>query len=326
MHVQFAYFESEQVVEFLVKNFGLEALKKILTDLGDGVDINEAIARNTAPMEKIEKDFAAFERDRANNLAPGLDWTKPKGTSRERDVVALESFATNLVQAPLTNAPVAQSAETAAVTNSSLPNYWQLTRQAKTALAGKHWADAKAPLERVIELYPKQSGPDSAYAMLAAAHRELNETNEERQVLIKLAPLEADDTDTFMRLAELDAGAGDWQGVAENAERFLAANPLLAQPYRYLALASEKLGQADPAIRSFQRMLLLDPSDPAEIHYHLARLLRQKGDAAGAKRHVLQALEEAPRFRDAQRLLLELETNNAAEAQPAASHPGDKKS
>jgi tetratricopeptide (TPR) repeat protein len=201
-----------------------------------------------------------------------------------------------------------------------------LTRQARTALAGKHWADAKAPLQRVIELYPKQAGPDSAYAMLAAAHRELNETNEERQVLIKLAALEADDTDTFMRLMELDTGAGDWQGVAENAERFLAANPLVAQPYRYLALASEKLGQADPAIRSFQRMLLLDPSDPAEIHYHLARLFRQKGDAAGAKRHVLQALEEAPRFRDAQRLLLELETNNAAEAQPAASHPGDKKS
>jgi tetratricopeptide (TPR) repeat protein len=129
-----------------------------------------------------------------------------------------------------------------------------------------------------------------------------------------------------MRLMELDTGAGDWNGVAENAERFLAANPLVAQPYRYLALASEKLGQPDPAIRSFGRMLLLDPSDPAEIHYHLARLLRQKGDAAGAKRHVLQALEEAPRFRDAQRLLLEIETNNPAESPPAAARPGDKKS
>lgn len=326
MHVQFAYFESEQVVEFLVQNFGIEALKKILVDLGDGVDINEAIARNTAPMEKIEKDFAAFERDRANNLAPGLDWTKPKLAAREQDVVALEFIATNLVHVPPTNAPAVQSAATPAATNSSAPNYWRLTRQARTALSAKDWADAKAPLQQIIELYPKQAEPDSAYAMLAAAHRELSETNEEREVLMKLAPLEADDTDTFMRLMDLDAGAGDWHGVAENAERFLAANPLLAQPYRYLALASEKLGQPDPAIRSFERMLLLDPSDPAEIHYHLARLLRQKGDAAGAKRHVLQALEEAPRFRDAQRLLLEIETNNPAEAQPAAARPGEKKS
>jgi hypothetical protein len=38
--------------------------------------------------------------------------------------------------------------------------------------------------------------------------------------------------------------------------------------------------------------------------------LHARGDAeAEAKRHVLQALEEAPRFREAQRLLLELEKN-----------------
>jgi hypothetical protein len=52
-------------------------------------------------------------------------------------------------------------------------------------------------------------------------------------------------------------------------------------------------------------MLLLDPPDPAEVHFRLARLLRKAGDPA-AKRHVLQALEEAPRFRDAHRLLLEI--------------------
>jgi hypothetical protein len=50
---------------------------------------------------------------------------------------------------------------------------------------------------------------------------------------------------------------------------------------------------------------LLDPPDPAEAHYRLARLLHQAGDPA-AKRHVLQALEEAPRFREAHRLLLEI--------------------
>ncbi len=95
---------------------------------------------------------------------------------------------------------------------------------------------------------------------------------------------------------ELDEAAKDWPGVSENAERFLAVNPLVPQPYRYLARASEELGKPDPAIRSYQRLLLLDPPDPADVHYHLARLLHQKGDAAGAKRQVLQALEEAPRF------------------------------
>ena len=52
-------------------------------------------------------------------------------------------------------------------------------------------------------------------------------------------------------------------------------------------------------------MLLFDPPDPADVHFRLARLLRQAGDPA-AKRQVLQALEEAPRFREAQRLLLDI--------------------
>ncbi|HKS35988.1 MAG TPA: tetratricopeptide repeat protein, partial [Verrucomicrobiae bacterium] len=78
MHVQFAYYESSLVVEFLVGRFGFEKLKLILLDLGEGVDINEAIPKHTAPMEEIEKDFAAFAKNRAKDLAPGLDWEKPK--------------------------------------------------------------------------------------------------------------------------------------------------------------------------------------------------------------------------------------------------------
>jgi len=83
-------------------------------------------------------------------------------------------------------------------------------------------------------------------------------------------------------------------------------NPLLLQPYRHLARADEELGKASAAIRANETLLLLDPPDPADVHFHLAKLMRQTGDAR-AKRQVLQALEEAPRFRDAQRLLLEIE-------------------
>jgi hypothetical protein len=61
----------------------------------------------------------------------------------------------------------------------------------------------------------------------------------------------------------------------------------------------------------------LDPPDLADTHFRLARQLRRLGDQAAAKRQTLEALEEAPRFRDAQRLLLELEKS----APPAAAAP-----
>ncbi len=353
LHVQFAYFESELVIEYLVQNFGLDTVKRILGDLGDGVAINEAIARRAAPMVKIEKDFAAFARDKAINLAPGLDWEKPEegpavlrfmqGDRKSRKKSGPDSSAaTNsfelhgiLPATPETNR-LAQSTnfasdstragdlikgesegtngprERVSLPHSNLPNYWKLTQEAEDALAAKKFAEAKAPLNTLIKLFPAQTGSDNAYAMLAAAQRGLNETNQERETLVKLASLQNDANNAYLRLMELDEARQDWAGVAENAERFLAVDPLLPQPYRYLARASEELGRPAPAVRSYQRLLLLDPPDPAETHFRLAFQLRRLGDTRAAKRQVLEALEEAPRFRAAQRLLLELQDGPAA--------------
>src|SRR5258708_30297368 len=77
LYLQFAYYESSLVVEFLIQRFGLEHLKALLRDLAEGTEINQAIEKNTAPMERIEADFTAFARERTLQLAPGLDWEKP---------------------------------------------------------------------------------------------------------------------------------------------------------------------------------------------------------------------------------------------------------
>jgi hypothetical protein len=53
MHLQFAYYESSLVVEFLVEKFGLASLKDILADLAEGEEINSVISRRTAPIDQI---------------------------------------------------------------------------------------------------------------------------------------------------------------------------------------------------------------------------------------------------------------------------------
>jgi len=319
-HVQFAYYESSLVVEYIVQQFGFPALKDILTDLGNGAKINDAIARHTEDMPKLERDFAEYARTQALNLAPGLDWTRidSEGRSGPPEVAATNMADSDIIKllmrkredASATNAvALRQEAGTnsGAKANSPKPNYWKLILEARIALDEKRWADARVPLKKLMELFPNQNGSDSAYALLAAADRQLNETNEEFEVLSKFAKLDSDDTDAFMRLMELDETRGNWPGVVENAERFLAVNPLLPEPYRRLAKASEQVGNAAPAIRAYQRLLLMDPPDPADLHYRLAKLLHKQGDAPGAKRHVMQALEDAPRFPAALQLLLELQ-------------------
>jgi tetratricopeptide (TPR) repeat protein len=184
-------------------------------------------------------------------------------------------------------------------------NYWALMEEARELVAQEKWEAAKVPLETLISECPDQSGPDNAYALLAAVYHGLDETEQECAALEKWADSDADALDAYQRLMELGEKDKDWKVVARNADRFLAVHPLLPQPYRFLARASEELGETAPAINAYQKVLLLDPPDPADVHYRLAGLLHKSDDPA-AKRHVLQALEEAPRFRDAHRLLLEL--------------------
>lgn len=286
MHLQFAYFESYLAVEFLVKKFGIESLRKILHDLGEGTEINAAIAKHTAPLDEVEKDFEKFAKTRAEQLAPELVFDKPERDEDEDGVAS--------------------------------KNFYVLTRVAKKLLAQKKYQEAKAPLEKLMQFFPGNTGPDNCYALLAAAHRGLNETNEERVVLTTLAALEADDLDTYARLMDLSAEIKDWGAVATNAQRYLAVNPLVALPYRYLADAAEKLNDIDTAIAAGRTLLKLDPPDAAGAHYQLARLLYRTGHPA-AKRHLLQALEEAPRFREAHKLLLEMTSKTASASPPPSS-------
>lgn len=304
VHLQFAYYESSLVVEFLVRRFGADALPAILRDLGDGAEINQAITKRTEPMAKLEADFAAFARDRAEKFAPGLDWEKPDFLKLA--VGGARTPRPGASASPRAPKPGAEEAAWEAWAKSHPTNFWVLTRQAEQLVESRQWPAAKAVLERLLALYPDSTGADSPDRLLAAAHRALGETNAERRVLARLAAKDDAAIDAYLRLMELADAARDWPAVILNAQRYLAVDPLVPAPYRFLAEAGEATGETQTAMGAYRALLQLDPPDPAEVHFRLAKLLYQTGDPA-AKRQVLQALEEAPRYRGALRLLLEIE-------------------
>ena len=281
-HLGFAYFESSLVVEYLVERFGLEKLKRILADLAKGVEINEAIAAHAQPIAKIDAEFAERAKILAKAVGPALDWAKPKPS----DVASDEAIEKFVAKHP--------------------NNFEALMAQALQHVQAKDWEAAKGPLKKLIAWYPEQHDAESAYSLLARAHRELKETDAELAVLNKIAELSPDAPDVFARLMELAKERKDWPDALANAERFAAVNPLSPLPHRAEAEASEALGKKPAAIAAYRTVLKLDPENPADLHYRLARLLHETKDPA-AKREVLLALEEAPRFRDALKLLLEID-------------------
>ena len=331
MDLQFAYYESSLVVEFLVQKFGLDQLKGILLDLAEGTGINQAIEKHTVPLATLEKDFADYAHKRAVDLAPGLDFEKPKFDGGAAPL-ALSDVATNL--GGIQHLPLKRSSRLSgsgseqdkAITewiNNHPTNFFALNEQARRLMEQKDFRAAKAPLEKLVQLYPAETGADSAAAMLAEVYRQLGETNAELQIQATVARQDDEALPAYQRLMELAAAGQDWAEVKQNAQRYLAVNPLVPLPYRFLAQASDHLQETQNGIDAYRALLELEPADPAEVHFHLAQLLQRAGNKE-ARRHLLQALEEAPRYRAALDLLLEV-NGEAPQAKADTARPQEGK-
>ncbi|MGH7958310.1 MAG: peptidase MA family metallohydrolase, partial [Opitutaceae bacterium] len=283
-HMQFAYLQSSLVVEYIIGQFGVEKLRAILADLREGTEINAALAKYTVPLETLETEFAAYAKEQANQLAPKLGWERPE---------------------PELLMPGAE-AKLAEWEKDHPDNYWLLRLKAQRLIEQQKWEEAKAPLQRLVELYPQQKGAESAYRSLVSAHRALNDPAAEREVLNKWVEVDDEATDGYLRLMELAAAEKDWPTVTRNSERYLAVNPLVPPPYRYLAQAATASGDDSSAVVAWRTLIQLDVPERAEGHYQLAALLHKRGDDVEARRHTLLALEETPRYRAALRLLLDL--------------------
>lgn len=281
LHLEFAYFESSLVVDFIVQRFGFDALKAILADLGAGQDIYTTIPAHTMPLPEMEKQFSAFAVAMAKNLAPGVDLDKPP----------------DLVSDP----------DDTAWAGEHPASFYLRMRAARQLMDARNWAKAEPLLTSLAASYHAEKGAENPLWLLAETERNLKETNTELATLQKFARQESDFQDLDERLIELYQAQSNWPEVTKYAEALLAINPLISLPHRALAEAGVATGNREQAITACRRLLLLDPPDPVDLHYQLARLLHARGHSEDeAERQVLQALEEAPRFRYAQRLLLEI--------------------
>ncbi|MDP6058129.1 MAG: peptidase MA family metallohydrolase, partial [Pirellulaceae bacterium] len=280
MHLQFAYFESSLVVEFLIERHGLETLQRVLDDLGVGMSINDSLARYTGSLELLDDEFATFARQQAEQMAPKADWSEAD-LPQDADVATLKLWV------------------------ATHPNHFvAMSRLAAALIQQNRWNDAKTLLPEIIALFPDYHETGNAYTMLAKVHQELGETKEERAVLEELTALSDDDVDALGRLMDLCIEQEDWDAALKTADRLLGINPLIAAPHRVIARAAEQLNDSPGAITALRALVALNPIDPADVHFRLAMHLTELSELSAARREVLRSLEEAPRFRAAHRQLL----------------------
>ncbi|MCA1962839.1 MAG: hypothetical protein LDL31_02700 [Prosthecobacter sp.] len=278
--MMFAYYQSSQVVAWLLERYGMEKLQGILRSLAEGRRINEAIAAHTEPLEKLEPAFTAWLEAKARAFGSGADWEKP--TPEQVNALDPDSLADFAQKNP--------------------KNLWAIRQQAQALIDDKKWSEILPLAEKLIALVPEDYSAESGWQLKAMALRKLKRDAEEEAVLRQIAEHETGAMPTFLRLIELDLPRQDWPQARLNAQRALALNPFLRQPQQALAESAEATGAQAEAVAAWQRLLILSPDTAATTHYRLARLLREK-DEPQARRHLLDSLALAPRFREGLSLL-----------------------
>ncbi|MBD5779441.1 tetratricopeptide repeat protein [Pelagicoccus sp. NFK12] len=286
--VQFAYYQSYLVVEYIAQRFGMDPLRDLLVSLGDGVSINDGLERHLAPLAELDEEFAAFAEAKASALASSYRFESQGG-------------------------PIGAVMDLA----SPQTNYSAKLDNALASLEAEKWEEAIEELEALAQSAGYLPGPENAHWPLSKAYRGIGYKEEEARILKVMVEHETHRLPPVIRLLELAGERGDPQEILKWSSAWLAINPMAETPWRSLLSSSQAMDLSQKSIEAISALLALKTPDRPSLHYQMA-LLTGATDPRGAKRHVLQALEEAPRFADAYQLLKKLQSDIARSELPSS--------
>jgi tetratricopeptide (TPR) repeat protein len=160
----------------------------------------------------------------------------------------------------------------------------------------------------IVAMYPEYVGDASAYELIADAAEMKGDAKTETAMLNAYMREGGQMPALLKRLATLEEAAGHSDEAAATLERLNYVYPVkdeeLHQKLGDLLFAGK---QYDRAIREYNALVASNPVDKAGAEFKLAQAYFAAGQKDKAQESVLAALETAPGYRPAQKLLLELQ-------------------
>lgn len=181
---------------------------------------------------------------------------------------------------------------------------------AARAFGDDDWAGLVDAAQTLIDLYPDYSEPDSPYLMLAKAFEELDREADMRQALETYWRRGGYDPTALKRYAGLLADEGKTARAIDVLDTVAFVQPLDNELHQRLGELLLAEGRAERALEAFEIVLARDAYDKANAYFQIARAHDALGDVDATRENLLKALDVAPGFRDAQRLLLEVMRRN----------------
>ncbi len=159
-----------------------------------------------------------------------------------------------------------------------------------------------------LALYPEYVDDANVYELLADADHARGDSKSEVAILTAYEHAGGQSPDMLKRLATQEASAGQPVDAIATLERLNYVYPVKDPDLHHRLgdlLYAQK--QFDGAIREYNAVLASNPVDKAGAEFNLAQAYFAAGQNGKAEDTVLAALEVAPGFRPAQKLLLELQ-------------------
>ncbi|MCA9220926.1 MAG: hypothetical protein KDA71_11395, partial [Planctomycetales bacterium] len=280
-HLQFAYYESSLVVQYLVEKHGEEKLNAVLDSLADGIPINESLATNIGPIERLEAGFSEYAKEMALAFGKDLEFERHE---LEPD----------------------ETAEIIRWAGEHPDNYWARMTLVQRAIAAEDFKSAAEHLEFLVEKDAATAEQGGVLESLALCYRELGRESDERKTMEKLFSVSPDALPSLERYIEMEKSEQNWSSVLATAAQALEIQPFATAIHQSVATACRELGQSEKAIDSLLALQAMDPIDVAGLNFQLAESLAAAGKTQAATDHLVDALLVAPRYRDAHKLLLKL--------------------
>lgn len=276
--VELSYFQAGWLCEFLVERHGFEKIPEMLRAYGRGQESEEVF------LEILGESMDSIDRAFREELAARLDPMAPALAPHEEGSEAISA----LVRSVDPN------------------NYYANLSRARELIRQEALEEAIRPLERAIDLFPYAAGQGSPYELLADVYRRLDRPDPLLAILERWWKRSPKSAEMAGELARMLADRDRVEEAVEVLKYSMFVDPFSEEAHQLLGRLLLELDRPEEAAVEFQVRLAMEPVDEATARFDLAQALMGSGDREGARRQVLMALEIAPRFSDAQALLLEI--------------------
>ena len=300
--LSFAYFQSYLVVDYITQAYGFEKLIELIYQYGEIKDDADRFRTVFGlSMDDFDAGFRGWidQRVKQINVYAHTEDVPDEGDGHGHGI---RENSSAILAELYNNASLKQHMRSRIEENS---RDFQAHLQLGIVLFKEEaFAEARQYLETAHEMLPSYTGyPSPALVLAQIFEREGDQQSRLHWLEVLMENLQHD-YGAAMVLAEAAFEALNFEQAAYYLDRAIQVDPYRNDVHELKARYAEAVNDSAEAVTEYEVLMQLEISDPVEARTNLAQAYLNNGQVNEAKRNLLYALEQAPSYERAQRLLL----------------------